>query len=142
MGVEDEGSAQSSDSSKTTETRRIRVLIVEDEPFVAMDAEAIVAGAGYHVVGMAISADEAVAKAEQLAADLVLMDIRLVGRRDGIDAAIEIRNRLNVPCIFVTANSDPLTRARAMQAAPLAFISKPFTAQTLLAALDRLAKRS
>jgi DNA-binding NarL/FixJ family response regulator len=112
---------------------------VEDEVFVAMDAAAILTAAGHEVVGTAASADVAVRKAEQLAPDVVFMDIRLIGERDGIDAALEIKRRRNLPIVFVTAHTDPATHARVQQARPVAVISKPFTADTLLAAVDRLA---
>jgi two-component system, response regulator PdtaR len=116
----------------------LRVLIVEDEVFVAMDAEAILVDAGHEVVATAASADDAVAKAGQLLPDLVLMDIRLVGDRDGIEAALEIKTRFNVPIIFVTANNDPMTYARAKKAEPLSIVSKPFSPDSLLAAVALL----
>ena len=116
--------------------RPLRVLIVEDEAFVAMDAEAILQAAGHEVVGIALSADEAVALAAKRSPDLVLMDIRLRGTRDGIDAAIDIRRVSELPIIFVTANVDPTTHARAMQVSPLAVISKPFSSDSLLAAIS------
>lgn len=114
----------------------LRILIVEDEVFVAMDAEAILVAAGHEVVSMAASADEAIAKTAQFMPELVLMDIRLIGPRDGIDAALEIKRRFNVPIIFVTANTDPVTHARAMQAKPLAIIPKPFSPRDLHAAIS------
>src|SRR5262245_2460379 len=77
--------------------RAIRILIVEDEVFVAMDAEAILTSAGYEIVATAASADDAVAKAGRLAPDLVLMDIRLNGARDGIDAALEFVHTFKLP---------------------------------------------
>ena len=116
-------------------TRAVRILIVEDEVFVSMDAEAILTSAGYDVVATAASAGDAVAKAGRLLPDLVLMDIRLLGPRDGIDAALEITHKFKLPVIFVTANVDPVTHARAMQAKPLTILSKPFTSAGLLAAV-------
>lgn len=116
----------------------LRVLLVEDEVFVAMDAAAILSAAGHKVVGTAASADAAVTKADELEPDVVFMDIRLIGERDGIDAALEIKRRRDLPIVFVTANTDPLTHARAQQAQPLAVVSKPFTPESLLAAVCRL----
>jgi two-component system, response regulator PdtaR len=118
--------------------RPIRILIVEDEVFVAMDAEAILTSAGYDVVATAASADDAVSKAGRLLPDLVLMDVRLLGPRDGIDAALEITHKLKLPIIFVTANVDPVTHTRAMQAKPLTILSKPFTSASLLQAVGAL----
>jgi len=118
---------------QTSATSAIKILLVEDEVFVAMDAEAILTAAGYQIIGNAVSADEAVAKVASLAPDLVLMDIRLIGERDGIDVAHEIKRSFGTPIIFVTANTDPITQARAMQAQPVGIIPKPFTPDTLRA---------
>ncbi len=92
------------------------------------------------MVGTAAAADEAVAKAAELTPDLVLMDIRLNGPRDGIDAAVEIRRRFNLPVIFVTANVDPLTHARAMLVSPLHIISKPIDSDSLLGAVEAITR--
>jgi DNA-binding NarL/FixJ family response regulator len=132
-GNEDARSQRASDEAPDTVS--VRILLVEDEVFVAMDAEAILSAAGYKVVGTAASADEAIAKAAQFTPDLVLMDIRLTGARDGIDAAHEIAHRFGTPIIFVSANVDPATHMRAMHARPVAIISKPFTPDSLLAAV-------
>jgi CheY-like chemotaxis protein len=113
----------------------VRVLIVEDEYFVAMDVETILSDAGCEVVGIGTSADEAVAKARQSLPDLILMDIRLQGDRDGIEAANEITRDLKIPIVFVTANPDAVSDARAQHARPIATVSKPFTRESLLAAL-------
>ncbi len=123
---------------KGVAARAVRILIVEDEVFVAMDAEAILTSAGYDVVATAASADDAVATAGRLLPDLVLMDIRLLGPRDGIDAALEITHKFKLPVIFVTANIDPVTHTRAMQAKPLTILSKPFTSANLLEAVATL----
>jgi DNA-binding NarL/FixJ family response regulator len=118
--------------------RVLRVLIAEDEMFVAMDAEAIITRAGHQVVGIAPSADDAIAKTAQLKPDLILMDIRLKGHRDGIDAAEEIRSRFGLPVLFVSANVDPVTHARAMKVAPMGFISKPVSSDSLIEVLESL----
>ena len=67
------------------------------------------------------------------------MDIRLIGSRDGIDAAEEIRKRFGVGSIFVTANTDPQTRQKAQAAQPLGFLEKPLTEQRLRLELSRVA---
>jgi CheY-like chemotaxis protein len=79
------------------------------------------------VVAIAISADEALNIASSERPDVVLMDIRLAGPRDGIDAAQEIYSRLGIGSIFVTANTDPETRTRAQAIKPIAFLEKPLT---------------
>ena len=64
------------------------------------------------------------------------MDIRLIGSRDGIDAAAEIRRRFGIGSIFVTANTDPETRERAQAVQPVAFLEKPLTEHRLKFALS------
>jgi DNA-binding NarL/FixJ family response regulator len=113
-----------------------RVLIVEDEMFVAMDIELVVQKSGHQVVGFAGTADRAVALADELHPDLVLMDIRLRGERDGIDAAIEIRKRFDIPSLIISAFSDAPTHERAAPARVLGFISKPFDHSLLEIALN------
>jgi CheY-like chemotaxis protein len=93
---------------------------------------------GCIVVGFAVTADEAVAKAGTFHPDLVLMDIRLKGRRDGIEAASEIRSLFCLPLVFITAQSDESILARARATQPAAILLKPFAEEdlrrTLLAA--------
>ncbi len=121
---------------------RGRVLIVEDEFFVAMDAEDSLTAAGFTVIGIAATADAAVALAEAQLPDIVLMDIRLVGPRDGIDAAAEIRERFGIPAVFATAHSDAATRRRAeAAAAPLGWLAKPYTRAEVTALLGNALRR-
>jgi CheY-like chemotaxis protein len=118
---------------------RGRVLIVEDEYFVAMASEDALSDAGFDVVGIAATADDAVAKADATRPDLVLMDVRLAppgSARDGIDAAAEILARFGIRSLFATAHADPGTRARGERAAqPLGWLSKPFSPEDLVAAV-------
>jgi CheY-like chemotaxis protein len=110
-----------------------RILVVEDEYLVAMLAEAALLDAGFVVVGIAQSADEAIGMAMAHSPDLVIMDIRLAGEGDGIDAAMHLAQH-DVPCVFATAHTDPATRTRGDAAAPLAWVSKPYTAADLVTA--------
>lgn len=118
------------------DVRSLRVLLVEDEFFISMATEAMLEDLGHVVVGTAVSASEAVQLAEQQRPDVVLMDIRLVGPTDGIDAAKEIYISLGLRSIFVTANTDAHTRQRARGANPLGFIEKPLTDDRLKGALN------
>lgn len=129
------GSPKISDDRQEVEPRPLRVLIAEDEFFISLNTEMMLTALGHEVVGIAVSADEAVALADRERPDVVLMDIRLIGARDGIDAAAEIRNRFDIASIFVTANADPQTRLRADAVRPLAFLEKPLTEQRLRAGL-------
>lgn len=113
-----------------------RILIVEDELFAAMDIELAVLRAGHRVVGFAGTAARAIELAESAQPDIVLMDIRLVGDRDGIDAAIEIRQRFDIPSLIISAYTDATMRQRAMPARPLGFIPKPFDHDLLAVALN------
>jgi two-component system, response regulator PdtaR len=119
--------------------RSLRVLIVEDEFFISLHIKQLVQTLGHSVVAIAVSADEAVNIAEIEQPDVVLMDIRLIGPRDGIDAAEEIRRRFGIDSIFVTANTDPQTRQRAQAVQPLGFLEKPLTEQRLRLGLSRIA---
>ena len=112
-----------------------RVLVVEDDHIVAMEIEHTLLDAGFVVVGIAVSADEALAMARSERPDLALMDIRLVGLRDGIDAAIDIFTQTGIRCIFATAHSDPSTRRKAQAARPLGWLSKPYTPSALVQAV-------
>lgn len=112
------------------------MLIVEDEIFVALNAASLLEDAGYEVAAMVGTAELAVAKAEELAPDLVLMDISLAGERDGIDAAVEIHRTLGIRSLFVTAFQDNETRARAAAAEPIGYVTKPFAKQDLAGPLE------
>lgn len=111
----------------------IRVLIVEDEWVLAASAEAALEEARCIVVGIATTADEAIVLAEAERPDLVLMDIRLRGPRDGIDAAREIRSRFGIRSLFVTAHSDAETRRQGDEADPAGWIQKPVSGDDLVA---------
>src|SRR5207245_4339905 len=89
------------------------LLIVEDEAVVAGDLEARLKRNGYTVCGVAVSGDEALALARQHRPDLALMDIRLQGAMDGIQTAEVLRRELDVPVIYLRANSDASMLQRA-----------------------------
>lgn len=106
--------------------RKPRVLVVEDEIFVAWHLEAILRDLNYAVCGMVPDGESAVRKAEESAADVILMDINLKGDIDGVEAAHRIRQTSDAPIIFITAYSDATTLARIEQKLPGAIVlSKP-----------------
>jgi DNA-binding NarL/FixJ family response regulator len=123
------------DGNETSRGASLRVVVVEDEPFVRLDIELALETAGHQVVGAADSADGAVELAQTQRPDVMIMDVRLHGARDGIDAAIEIWRRFGIRCVFASANLDSELRARAAAANPLGFVDKPFMSSTLVAAL-------
>jgi DNA-binding NarL/FixJ family response regulator len=110
-----------------------RILIVEDDYLGAAALEGGLAEAGMRVVGVAGSAEEAVQLVKAERPTVVIMDIRLNGRRDGVDAALEIFRSAGVRCIFATAHHDPPTRARAESASPLGWLAKPYTVDSVVA---------
>jgi two-component system, response regulator PdtaR len=112
-----------------------RILVVEDDFLIATEIEIALSEAGFEVVGVAISAEEAVAFAESQKPALVVMDIRLAGERDGIQAAIEIFQRFGIRCIFATAHSDQRSFDRAKPAMPLGWLQKPYSLVSLLNAV-------
>jgi two-component system, response regulator PdtaR len=110
-----------------------RILIVEDDFLIAMQTEAALTEAGLLVVGIATTAEEAVALAREQRPLLAVMDVRLASQRDGIEAARELLSELNIRCIFATAHDDPHTRRRAEPCAPLGWLAKPYTMASLVA---------
>ena len=104
-----------------------RILVVEDDFLVAADIELALIDAGFDVVGVAESADHAVALAAAEQPALILMDIRLAGGSDGIDAAIRIYREQGIRCLFASAHTDTIARKRAEPAQPLGWLQKPYT---------------
>ncbi|WP_249156427.1 response regulator [Bradyrhizobium japonicum] len=107
------------------------VLIVEDDFLIAMQAEAALLDAGFRVTGIATTAEEALTMAREQKPALAIMDIRLAGRRDGVEAAGDLFRELGLRCVFATAHDDLLTRTRAEPFAPLGWLSKPYTMASL-----------
>jgi two-component system, response regulator PdtaR len=134
-----EASSNPQEDQSSPATRSLRVLVVEDEFFISLHIRDLLETLGHTVVAIAVSAEEAVAIASTECPDVVLMDIRLIGPRDGIDAADEIRRRFGIGSIFVTANTDPDTRKKAQAAQPIAFLEKPLTEHRLRLGLGGLA---
>jgi CheY-like chemotaxis protein len=113
-----------------------KILIVDDELWAALDMEWVVQRLGHEVVGPATTAAKAIELAGRARPNLVLMDIRLADNSDGVAAAIEIRQRFDIPSLFVSAHGDPLSRNRAAAAQPLGFIEKPFSPESLSRAIE------
>lgn len=114
----------------------VKVLVVEDEPVVAASIRHTLRGLGYDVPAIASSANEAIAKVAECHPDLVLMDIRLEGEIDGVEAAEPIRSEFNVPIVYLTAYADEATIQRAKLTEPYGYILKPFGARELAAAVE------
>jgi len=106
--------------------QKSRILVVEDEAIVAADIKDRLLALGYDVIGPVDNGMEAIEKAVELRPDLVLMDIMLKGELLGTDAASQIRQELRIPVIYLTANSNDATFAKARDTEPFGFILKPF----------------
>ncbi|HWO42582.1 MAG TPA: response regulator [Candidatus Eisenbacteria bacterium] len=110
---------------------KAKILIVEDEFVVAEDLASMLANLGYEVVGRAAEGGKAIALACAVRPDLILMDVRLNGLMDGIEATERIRQACDVPVVFLTAHSDSRTLERAQMTEPFGYILKPFSEREL-----------
>jgi diguanylate cyclase (GGDEF)-like protein/PAS domain S-box-containing protein len=113
-----------------------RILVVEDESIVALDIQCRLESLGYDVPATVASGEKAVEQAGALRPDLVLMDIHLQGRMDGIEAADQIRQRFGIPVIYLTANADHPTVQRAKVTEPYGYVIKPFEERELQTAIE------
>ncbi|HOP64521.1 MAG TPA: response regulator [Spirochaetota bacterium] len=128
-----------------------RILIVEDQPIIALDLEHICKNLGYEVAGIVNSGEESIEFVKNCKPDLVLMDIMLSGEIDGIAAAELIHETLDVPIIYLTAHSDEKSLERANLTGPYGYIVKPIEERELYTSIeialhrfnmDRILKRS
>ncbi len=113
-----------------------KILVVDDEAIITMQLEERLHVMGYTVVGMAASGDDAIEKARRLTPDLILMDIVMPGKVNGVEAARTIVNELDIPVIFITSYADDAIIEKAKQVRPYGYIVKPFNELELKAALE------
>ena len=112
-------------------TSKIKIMIVEDEIIAAESEKRSLEELGYSVTSTVASGEKAIKKAEEDKPDLVLMDIELKGKMDGIEAAGIISSRFHIPTIFVTAYADDKILERAKITEPFGYIIKPFEKREL-----------
>jgi diguanylate cyclase (GGDEF)-like protein/PAS domain S-box-containing protein len=112
------------------------VLVVEDEVIVAHDLQSTLTRLGYDAPAPVASGEAALARLDEVRPDLVLMDIHLAGPMDGIATAERIRERVDLPIVYLTAHSDEATFRRANITEPYAYILKPFEERELTIAID------
>src|SRR5258708_15561392 len=122
-------------------SREPRALIVEDEALIAEELRDRLSRLGFFVVAAVDSADDGIAIATRERPDLVLMDIRLKGEKDGIQAAQEIRQKVDLPIVYLTAYSDRLTVDRAKGTQHDAYLLKPFHKSELQSTIKVAMKR-
>jgi DNA-binding NarL/FixJ family response regulator len=108
-----------------------RILIVEDEKVVAEATAEFLKGAGYDIIGIPQDGEKAVGIALSTRPDLIIMDIRLKGEMDGIEAVEEIHGVMYVPVVYLTAYSEPATIERANRTRHSGFIKKPVMEEDL-----------
>lgn len=113
-----------------------RILIVEDEHIVAMGIKRMLKSLGYTVTGVASSGEDAISKAESTFPDIVLMDIMLKGDMDGVEATREIKERFDIPVVYLTAYSDNNILERAKITEPFGYIIKPFDEKDLYSSIE------
>jgi len=113
-----------------------KIVVIEDEGLVALDLQDRLIKAGYEVPEVATSSEEGLQLVASVNPDLVLMDIRLRGPRDGIETALQIHESNPIPIIFVTANADPSTIQRASMSRPAGFFVKPVQFASLTSCIE------
>ena len=118
--------------------KKPRILVVEDEIFVAWHLESVLRDLGHATCGMVPDGEGAVSRADETHADIILMDINLKGPMEGIEAARRIRETSEASIIFITAYSDQTTRARIEKTVPGAqVLAKPVTMSRLRYAIEQ-----
>jgi|GEM_PF-4514343 len=115
---------------------KTKVLIVENEPLVALDVKMSLEKLGYDVVGSVASYQDALTKAHEVKPDIALMDINLDGNKDGIQAATALKAHYNIPVIFLTSLREYDTIHRSKESEPFGYIIKPFKADDLHSSIE------
>jgi signal transduction histidine kinase len=112
------------------------ILIVEDERIIAKDLQQTLAAQGYDAGAIASSAEDAIAAAARRCPDLVIMDIRIKGKRDGIEAAQILQRDFGVPVVYLTAHADHATLERAKLTEPYGYLVKPVKPAELRSSIE------
>jgi len=117
-------------------TSRGSILIVEDESIVALDLARCLKGMDYSVLQVVDSGEKSIEVAKEKKPDLILMDIRLKGKMDGITAAQRITSQFDIPVVYLTAYADDQTLQQATSTAPYGYLVKPFEARELKSTIE------
>ena len=115
---------------------KINILVVEDEPIVALDLVTGLETAGFQVAGIATNSRDAKSLFLNNAIDITLMDIHLKGNKDGVDTVMELMEIRPTPVIYLTAFSDSATISRVKDTYPAAFLTKPYRIDNVLVAIE------
>ncbi len=119
-----------------------KILIVEDESLVVMDLTVSLRKIGYEVIGSASNYQDTFLSIKEKKPDLILMDICLNGEKDGIETAKQINQYHNIPIIYLTALDDTEVLEKALKTNPHAYLTKPFSLQSLKAAIEIALKKT
>lgn len=125
-----------------TRSKTINILVVEDEGIVALHIKIALKNLGHQVVATADSGRDAIILAREQQPDLILMDIRLKGEMDGIEAVQEIRRQQAVPVIYLTGQLDETTVRRAQATNPVGYLAKPFTPSELSSLIEHATNKN
>jgi len=113
----------------------VKILVVEDEMLIGAKISMLLTNMGYEVTGILPRGEDAIVQVEENKPDIIILDINLKGKIDGIETAAILQGK-NIPVIYLTANSDDATFNRAKHTKPTAFISKPFKQLDLQRAIE------
>jgi CheY-like chemotaxis protein len=120
--------------------RPSRILVIEDEPIIALDISQTLKKSGHTVVGIASTHDEALALAREDRPELILADIQLADNSSGLEAVLEILEEITVPVIFITAFPEQLLSGERPE--PAFLITKPFDVETLNVSISQALSRT
>ena len=116
--------------------KSIRILVAEDEPIIGLDIQNTLQNLGYDVPEVVSSGEDAVKKSEELKPDIILMDIVLSGKIDGIDAVKQITEKQDIPIIYLTAHTEKITFDLARETNPYGYLVKPLGKSDLYTAIE------
>jgi len=117
----------------------LRVLVVEDNIFIALDLEAQLVEMGHDVVGIAATATKAIAMSRQSSPDIAIVDLQLADGSRGQDAAFVLRNEMGIPSVFVSGSLHQVTDDEKEAIRPLAMLSKPLLPNELRRTIEAAA---
>jgi two-component system, cell cycle sensor histidine kinase and response regulator CckA len=118
-----------------------RILIVEDEGLIAAHISDLLVGCGYEVAGIAESYQDALKQVAECCPDLILMDIHIKGKKDGVETAAALHESFDIPLVFLTAHNDLETVNRAKTTSPFGFLTKPIDQRSLAIAVELAIQR-
>jgi len=118
-----------------------KVLIIEDDFIIQMFLENIISSIGCNIVATVDNSDDGIKMIEEYSPDIILMDIGIAGKKDGIEMAELINEKFQIPFIFITGNSDFTTIDRAKKTSPIHIFNKPIEQEVLSSELIEICKK-